>query len=504
MPSTHKVEYGDFQTPAPLAKQVCDVLRKTGVSASSILEPTCGRGALLLAAAAAFPRATRALGVDINGEYLAQLETDLLRSRHGDRIELCQADFYTCDWKTLLVELPDPLLIIGNPPWVTNSVLGGMSGRNLPRKSNFQGHVGLDAVTGKSNFDISESMLITAAQWLDGRQGTLAVLCKTSVARKVLSHIWKHSLQVIETLVFSIDAKKSFGAAVDACLLVCQFSPCGKARHAKTYESLSSRSASGSIGFIDGQLIADVAAYESARMLIVRPGSKTAFPWRSGVKHDCQKVMEFDERDGKLINGFGESVAIEDSFLFPMLKGSQVARTDVDRPSRWMLIPQSTVGEDTSAISQIAPNTWDYLQSHAALLEARKSSIYRKRPRFSVFGVGPYTFEPWKVAIASMYKTPTFCACGPHRSKGVVFDDTVNFLACQDEGQSRRVARLLDSDLVQNALNALVFWDSKRPVTIDILRRIDLNQVAILSGEPPLRDHCSPSDANGPYTSLLF
>jgi len=35
-----------------------------------------------------------------------------------------------------------------------------MRSENLPKKSNFQGLRGLDARTGKSNFDIAEWMLI--------------------------------------------------------------------------------------------------------------------------------------------------------------------------------------------------------------------------------------------------------------------------------------------------------------------------------------------------------
>ena len=47
-------------------------------------------------------------------------------------------------------------LIIGNPPWVTNSELGAIDSQNLPRKSNFKKVNGLDAITGKGNFDIGE------------------------------------------------------------------------------------------------------------------------------------------------------------------------------------------------------------------------------------------------------------------------------------------------------------------------------------------------------------
>src|SRR5207244_5466142 len=52
------------------------------------------------------------------------------------------------------------ILILGNPPWVTNTTLSSLESTNLPAKSNFKGHSGLDAITGKSNFDIAELSLL--------------------------------------------------------------------------------------------------------------------------------------------------------------------------------------------------------------------------------------------------------------------------------------------------------------------------------------------------------
>lgn len=71
-----------------------------------------------------------------------------------------------------------------------------------------------------------------------------------------------------------------------------------------------------------------------------------------------------------------------------MLKSSDLAKP-APTPSRYMLVAQRTVGEDTSGIAREAPYTWRYLQSYAHLLDRRASSIYRNRPRFSIFCVGP-------------------------------------------------------------------------------------------------------------------
>ena len=51
-----------------------------------------------------------------------------------------------------------------------------MNGGNLPAKENFQNFRGIEALTGKSNFDISEWMLIQLVKALRGRSATIAML----------------------------------------------------------------------------------------------------------------------------------------------------------------------------------------------------------------------------------------------------------------------------------------------------------------------------------------
>jgi hypothetical protein len=143
-----------------------------------------------------------------------------------------------------------------------------------------------------------------------------------------------------------------------------------------------------------------------------------------------------------------------------------------------MLVTQRSIGEDTSTIEDTAPRTWDYLLRHAELLDRRASSIYRGRPRFSIFGVGDYTFTPWKVAISGFYKRLAFQLLGPIEGRPVVLDDTCYVLPCASEEQARTVCEMLNSEAAQRFLSAFVFWDSKRPITIALLQRLDLVKLA--------------------------
>ena len=286
--SNRVTEFGDFQTPIHLACRVCKLLLRRKLSPASILEPTCGAGNLLIAALDQFRSVTTAIGLDINPTYIRRLRSTLRSRAEADKVRAVEANFFEFDWSALLGDLPDPLLVIGNPPWVTNAQLGGLGSSNLPKKTNFQNYAGLDALTGKSNFDISEWMLLQVLRWLDGRNATMAMLCKTAVARKVLAHAWKHNVRLSSSQIYMIDANACFGASVDACLLVCRFSRSGHSHDSAVYHSITALSPANAIGYREDQLLADVDAYERWKHL---QGGEL-YRWRSGFKHDCAKVME--------------------------------------------------------------------------------------------------------------------------------------------------------------------------------------------------------------------
>jgi hypothetical protein len=467
-------EFGDFQTPPELAENICRLLADRGINPASVLEPTCGTGNFLLAALEHFPQLSTGLGFDIKEAHVAATEAKLAGRSSAVAVKVIHESFFDLDWPPILDQLPEPILVVGNPPWVTNSALGALRSSNLPDKSNFQNRTGLDAMTGKSNFDISEWMLIKLLDMLAGRHATVAMLCKTAVARKVLVHAWKNNIALSGAEIHPIDAMAWFGAAVDACLLVCSRSAASHDRDCRVYRRLGDDREVATFGYHDDQLVADIAAYGLWRHL----GGEEVYKWRSGVKHDCTKVMELSRAGKQLKNGFGEVVDLEYAYIFPMLKSSEITNGQSKEPTRWMLVTQRAVGADTSEISVAAPRTWAYLNRHGESLDCRASSIYRNRARFSVFGVGDYTFAPWKVCISGFYKKLQFAPVGPFQGKPVVLDDTSYFVCCDSEQEAHFITDLLNSRPAREFYSAFVFWDAKRPITVDILRRLDLSAVA--------------------------
>jgi hypothetical protein len=104
--------------------------------------------------------------------------------------------------------------------------------------------------------------------------------------------------------------------------------------------------------------------------------------------------------------------------------------------------------------------------------------VYLNRPQFSVFGIGSYSFAPWKVVISGFYKKLDFKVVGPYKEKPVVLDDTCYFIACQTEKEAFFIAKLLNSDTAKDFFSTFIFWDGKRPITVDVLKRMDLLALA--------------------------
>lgn len=493
----HAKEMGDFQTPREFADRVCDFLFGRGVRPISILEPTCGEGNFLLSALERFPSVSEAVGVDINAEYVNRLRGEIARREDSRQIRITQGDFFDIDWDEVLDGLPEPILVIGNPPWVTNAELTRLDSDNLPQKSNLWNLSGLDSITGKSNFDISEWMLIHLLERLEGRNAVLAMLCKTGVARKVLLYAWEHDIRLESSSIHLFDAAETFGVSVDACLLVCRTA---RQRSCKVYSSLSEQVHETTFGFRDGRLISQARLYDRWKHL----QGDEHYRWRSGIKHDCSRVMELEKVDGGYRNKLGELYNLESTYLYPMLKSSDVAKGNVLEPRKWMLVTQRRVGESTLPISERAPRTWEYLQDHRDLLDGRKSSVYENQPRFSIFGVGEYSFAPWKVAISGLYKKLHFAIIGSYEGKPIVLDDTCYFIPCGSQEEAEYLAGLLNSEVAGQFFEAFIFWDKKRPITAGILRRLDLVALAReLGTEDQMRAFLGSIESSGEWRQQM-
>jgi hypothetical protein len=471
-------QWGDFQTPSGLAARVCDLLASRGVHPRTIIEPTYGAGSFIREALARFSTIEQVYGVEIQERYRWDLKMTLLADafrdgRSGAGILLHCDDIFTHSFDPLPGDTGD-ILIIGNPPWVTNAELGTIGSRNLPAKRNFKALNGLDAMTGRSNFDIGEYVIVRMLECFAARRGVLAMLCKNAVIRSVVEILPKLGLPCGNLQAFEIDASREFGASVDASLLVIDL---GTPAPSITC-AISSFDHPGMIlrrfGWLGNRLVADIDRYEPYASL----DGASPFIWRQGVKHDCARVMELRERDGARLNADDSIVDIEEEWIYPLLKSSDIRSFTIEGRERSVIVTQRRIGEDTATLRDRAPKLWRYLETHAGAFEGRRSSIYRNAPPFSIFGVGDYSFKPYKVAISGLYKNPVFSLITPIGGRPVMLDDTCYFLGFDSHADALITALLLNSRDVLGLLSAITFTDAKRPFTKRALMRIDIGAVA--------------------------
>lgn len=469
-------DLGDFQTPLSLVNEVILCLASTGREWTRVLEPTCGRGNFIKGLLNAKLPLREIQGIEIQSEYVKQSQVITVK---GDlpQIAIRHSDIFDVNLQTdLQWEEKGPLLVVGNPPWVTNAQLGTLRSTNVPVKTNFKGLSGFDAMTGNSNFDIAEYIFLKLIRELAVESPTIALLCKTSVARNILKYGADIHLPISRAFIRKIDSKKNFGAFVDACLFYVEVGFEPSYYQAEVYQDLHSPTPISITGVVNGQLVSNIDLNKDFTAI----DGKCTLTWRQGVKHDAASVVELTYDDtGKLHNKLGEIVNVEQDYIYPLLKSTDLGGTEKKRPRKAVVVTQKRISEDTIRLEENAPHLWKYLLSHKDVFERRKSSIYNGKAAFSMFGIGDYSFSPYKVAISGLHKSLKFAAIGPVAGQPVMLDDTCYFLACQSAQQAALIAALLNDPVCISFVHSIIFWDAKRPVTKKLLQRINL--LALLS-----------------------
>jgi hypothetical protein len=479
-------DLGDFQTPRELARQIVQLLEPIGSRWSRVLEPTCGTGAFLQALLQCPSPPRELIGIEIQESHLTEAQS-LSGQAQATQFSLLCASLFDVD---LRCGLPwrggGPLLVLGNPPWITAAALGKLGSTNQPSRRNLKKLPGLQARTGSSNFDIAEAVWIKLLEELAQCEPTIALLCKTSVARSVLEFASRKDVPIASASMHQIDAKRWFDAAATACLLRVSLGGSDSCRQVSDFANLEDKEPSAVLRFHDGRLIAGSGVASNGHLVL----GKSPVCWRQGVKHDAAAIMELsaDEANGSQIyrNGQGDAVEVEPEFVFPLLKGADLRLLPAGRPRRAVIITQTRLGQDTAELEHRAPRLWSYLQRHAARLRSRKSSIYRHAPPFALFGIGPYSFAPYKVAISGLHRPALFRAVGPVANRPVMLDDTCYLLPCAEAVEAAVVTAIWLDRAAQSAVAALSFDDAKRPVTKGLLQRISVLAILDQADRPAL------------------
>lgn len=474
-----RAEYGDYQTNNILTDNVCRLLKKRNVSPEIIIEPTCGKGSFIISSIMSFTNAKYIYGIEIYKPYIWETKFSILsyflnnKNSNIPEINIIHHNVFDFDFRSISSKHQNKnFLIIGNPPWVTNSKLSFLSSNNLPTKSNFKKHKGLDAITGKGNFDIGEYISLQLLESFSSYKGTFAFLIKNSVVKNILLEQRNKRYKISDIKQFDIDTKKEFHCSVNACLLFCSFAGDIDVL-VKVYDFYSSEYVK-QYGWVKDKFVSNVKYYNKVHQI----DGRFPFEWRQGVKHDLSKVMELESINGYYINKKKEIVKIENDLVHGLLKSSDLKGNSINKTRKYIILTQKRVGQDTNYIKELYPKTYRYLFDNIHFFNKRKSSIYKGKPLFSIFGIGDYSFKPYKVAISGMYKSIKFSLVTPNKSKPIMLDDTCYFIGFDTLIEAEITQFLLNKDITQKFIQSIAFVDAKRMITKDLLMRIDLSIIA--------------------------
>ncbi|MBU1874159.1 hypothetical protein KJ688_10615 [bacterium] len=474
-----RAEYGDFQTNKDLANKVAKHLSIRNVSPEIVIEPTCGKGNFIIASLSNFKAIKKVFGIEIYKPYVWETKFSILDfflsnpDSHKPEITITHCSIFDFDFKNISKQFPtEKLLVIGNPPWVTNSKLGSLNSSNLPKKSNFKNQNGLDAMTGKGNFDIAEYITLMLLDAFQTHKGYLSLLVKNSVIKNIVFDQKEKQYRIGEIEKYCIDSKKEFNVSVEASLLYCQLNstPSLKCKEFDFYSVENKLN----FGWLNSKFVSNITDYIETREI----DGVCPFEWRQGIKHDCSSIMELERVSGHFVNNLSEEITFEEDLVYGFLKSSDLKNTVIKKTRKHTIVTQTKVGQETSYIQHLYPETYTYLKKNISSFQSRKSSIYKGKPQFSIFGIGDYSFKPYKVAISGLYKTYHFTLVLPQNDKPVMLDDTCYFIGFDRIEYAVYAIILLNSKTTEEFLKSITFSDAKRVFTKDLLMRLDLLKLA--------------------------
>ncbi|MCM1091287.1 MAG: hypothetical protein NC413_10635 [Muribaculum sp.] len=344
----------------------------------------------------------------------------------------------------------------------------------MPEKENFKGLSGTDAITGASNFDICEYMILKLIEKAINKKVSIAMLCKTSVARNVLLELDRNDTAVDTVKIFNFNSARIFGISASACLLYIKLSTTNsKCHECDVYEIDNPDIVIGKIIFKNGKL-------SNSNEGVIDLDGECGIEWRQGVKHDCAGVMELEKKSEHCYkNKNKEEIELEDTLIFPLMKSSSFKKPIINSGFKnYVIVTQKKAREETNYIEKLAPKTWKYLCDRKDAFDSRKSSIYKGAPAFSMFGVGDYSYADYKVGISGFYKKPLFALLYNEErvDQPIMVDDTSYFLSFDNYSDAYTCMLMLNCAKVQDFLLSISFQDAKRPYTKKVLQRLDFNK----------------------------
>jgi len=214
---------------------------------------------------------------------------------------------------------------------------------------------------------------------------------------------------------------------------------------------------------------------------------------RHGIVNDMNGVFFLDivskEKDILLVANRVEKakkpipkveVQLEKDLIYPFLKPKNIKRWKTNGYV-YGLLPQKKHGEDNESELRLKyPLTYKYLYHFKDNLLHRASKWFKIKgfPFYSIFGVGEYSFAPYKVVWCCMTYSPNFAVVSDVDDKfigrkRVMCDNTIGYFSVNDELEAHYLCGVLNSKKVGEALESRSN-KSKWGISINMVKQIPI------------------------------
>ncbi|MCS7298316.1 MAG: SAM-dependent methyltransferase, partial [Bacteroidia bacterium] len=149
--------------------------------------------------------------------------------------------------------------------------------------------------------------------------------------------------------------------------------------------------------------------------------------------------------------------AVEPDLVYPLLRGRDIQRWRAVPSAHILMVqdPKTRRGIDEVLMQEKYPKTYGYLKRFEPVLRQRKSRgisdmLKKGAPFYTMFGVGDYTFAPWKVVWTRIAKIEA-AVVSTREGKPVIPQETITLVACDYPEEAYYIAALVNSSLFQYA-----------------------------------------------------
>ena len=169
---------------------------------------------------------------------------------------------------------------------------------------------------------------------------------------------------------------------------------------------------------------------------------------------------------------------MEPDLIYPLLKPKYVKRWRITGYD-YVILPQREYGENNEKeLKTKYPFTYKYLLRFKNDLLKRTSRWFKNKPFYTVFGLGNYTFKPYKVVWSAIGYLPDFAVASSVKDdylgkKVLIPDNTIGFIPLDSEDEAYFLCGLLNSSYIKSIITHKS-TKSKWGVSMELIKQLPL------------------------------